>query len=273
MQRLLKFESKRLIRISAAILITIASLLSVSAIMPANIPTIGTTVSAASDEYWEHLNKIRPKKPTRFAYKVTDNTLTVSWNKVEGASQYSVQIYDQSTKKFTDAFRTPRNQFTIQVIPGRTYKLFVNAEREITGLILSGPISDVITVRTKSNSVYKYPDMADFGFYDLSTETAKRIPNELAGAFGSEMKYTNKEELDKIIDMIDDYKIAMEDENFTFTEIETKEAEDCTMLLCSYKYKGIWAGDFSVAIYEDHVLIIVWPYDYDDYPNRGQYWV
>lgn len=73
--------------------------------------------------------KIVPAKPTSLKAKSAKTSITLSWGKVKGATQYTVYSYNSSNKKYTKLTTVKTNSATIKkgISAGKTYSYAVMA--------------------------------------------------------------------------------------------------------------------------------------------------
>lgn len=141
-------------KFSALWAIVLALVLSVGVMFaPAGVADIGVTVSAASKK----LSAPKGVKAT-----TTENSITLSWNKVSGAVYYSVFRYDVSSKKWGQWDETYDTKMTIKYLePNTTYYFCVAGVKNGK----AGKKSASITAKTKSG----LPTAPKAGYTGLAT--------------------------------------------------------------------------------------------------------
>ncbi|MGN1417911.1 MAG: leucine-rich repeat protein [Acutalibacteraceae bacterium] len=93
---------------------------------------------------------IGPVKPTSFKASQSADSITLSWNKVSGASGYVVYKYSDSTKKYSKVATVKTNKATIKKLKaGTTYKFAVKAYKTSGSSNYYGDTSSLFTTTTK----------------------------------------------------------------------------------------------------------------------------
>ncbi len=95
-----------------------------------------------------------PKKVGGLKASATSNTVKLTWSKVSGASQYQIQRYVSSQKKWKTIATAKTNKYTVQKLSGSTsYKFRVRAIKKIYDGKFYGSFSKTITAKTKPGKV------------------------------------------------------------------------------------------------------------------------
>ncbi len=107
----------------------------------------GSTVTGALSQAYEIYST--PAKVTNLAYESSpDNTLKLTWNKVDIAHGYKIEVIDNKTSKWIIFALCTDNSFTISnpdVLPGTNFR--VTAFVKNNGISLYGAVSDAITAK------------------------------------------------------------------------------------------------------------------------------
>ncbi len=91
-----------------------------------------------------------PAKVKNLRYTATSDSVTLTWNKVSGATGYGVYAYDIMANKYVRLITVKGNSFKVpRLSSGKTYKFKVKAYRKVGGVTVWGKASDAISASTK----------------------------------------------------------------------------------------------------------------------------
>ncbi|MCM1543854.1 MAG: fibronectin type III domain-containing protein [Ruminococcus sp.] len=92
-----------------------------------------------------------PAKPSSVKLSaIKDTSMTVTWNKVSGASGYKVYSYNSSNKKYTLLATVTSNKATISSLKANTnYKIAVRAYRKVSNTLYYGAYSALASATTQ----------------------------------------------------------------------------------------------------------------------------
>ena len=93
---------------------------------------------------------IVPGKVTGLAYTSAQNSISLTWKAVSGATGYKVYLYNTGTKHYTLLKTTKKTRFAMgNLLPGTTYVLCVRAYAKFGETVLTGALSVKKTAATK----------------------------------------------------------------------------------------------------------------------------
>lgn len=181
---------------------------------------------------------IVPKAPTSLKYsKKTSSSVTLEWDKVEGAENYTVYMYNSSTGKYVKKTTVNGNTATIKELSaGKAYKFYVVAS-DASGKFRSAH-SKTLTVTTKP----KTPAAPT-----LTAGTGKMTVKwtKTAGATGYEVRYK--------VGKSGTYKLAKTTENLSFTKTGLTPGKTYYFKVRAYKTLSSGAkvySSYSTASYK-----------------------
>lgn len=119
-----------------------------------------------------------PKNLT--ASSVSDNSITITWSKVKGATGYRVYKYNAETKKWEKIKTTTEKNYTVKGLEELTeYKFRVKAYKKVDNVILWGQATATFKAITEKYPNSKVVTKTDGGvkLYEITSDTAKKIKN------------------------------------------------------------------------------------------------
>ncbi len=134
-----------------------------------------------------HKTSTAPKKVT--GLKATDigsDSITVSWNKVNGAEGYRVYKYNPSTGKYNKIGDTEKTSCIVKNLEtNTTYKFLVKAYHKLSGTVF-GANSSVLTVSTSLG------DVKNFRLDSVTSSSYTLRWDKLSGASGYQLEKYNE---------------------------------------------------------------------------------
>lgn len=133
-----------------------------------------------------------PKNLT--ASSVSDNSITITWSKVKGATGYRVYKYNAETKKWEKIKTTTEKNYTVKGLEELTeYKFRVKAYKKVDDVILWGQATATFKAITEKYPNSKVVTQTDGGIKlkEITSSEAKKIKNS-SGMFIAYDSYEGK---------------------------------------------------------------------------------